>query len=111
MIKLTVTPQHDQKIYSLLIKKEIELRRSNKGTLHAAGPKKKREAKWTHSSYKGWIRFQQSLAGMLVAVVQSKDSKTEWQLLTSFIGFLDRHFRDDISSITLQYSARARRQR
>jgi hypothetical protein len=111
MIKLTVTPQHDHNIYSLLIKKELALRQSNQGTLHASGPKKKLEAKWTHATYKGWIRFQQSLAGVLVAVVQSKDASAEWQLLTSFIGFLDRHFRDEISSITLQYSAQPRRKR
>lgn len=111
MIKLIVTPQHGNKIYSLLIKKEVALRRNNQGTLHAHGPKKKLEAKWTHKSYKGWIRFEQALAGVLVAVVQSKDASAEWQLLTSFIGFLDRHFRDQISSITLQYSGPPRGKR
>jgi hypothetical protein len=42
---------------------------------------------------------------MAVALVQSKTPDQEWQLLTSFIGFLDRHFRSFISSITINYEA------
>jgi len=40
---------------------------------------------------------------MTVAVIQSKNQDGEWQLLTSFIGFLDRHFREQLLSITLSY--------
>jgi hypothetical protein len=43
------------------------------------------------------------LGGVTVAVIQSKNADSEWQLLTSFIGFLDRHFRDKLVSITLTY--------
>ncbi len=103
MIKVTVMPKERQNLYSLMIQKELSLRQGNRGTLHRSGTKKKDQDKWTHSSYPGWIRFQKCLGGMVVAVIQSKDSTNEWQLLTSFIGFLDRHFRKSISSISMAY--------
>jgi len=107
VIRITVTPKEGANIYSLLVKKEVELRRKNMGTLHRAGGKKRGEDKWNHESYPGWVRFQECLGGMAVALVQSKTPDQEWQLLTSFIGFLDRHFRSSISSVTINYEASA----
>jgi hypothetical protein len=104
MITVTITPKNGENIYSLLKKKELALRRKNQGTLHASGPRRLGKEKWSHSSYKGWVQFQQCLGGVLVAQVQSRDPDAEWQLLTSFVGFLDRHFRKSISSITLNYA-------
>jgi hypothetical protein len=104
MITVTITPNNGENIYSLLKKKELALRRKNQGTLHASGPRRLGKEKWSHSSYKGWVQFQQCLGGVLVAQVQSRDPDAEWQLLTSFVGFLDRHFRKSISSITLSYA-------
>ena len=103
MIKVTIIPKEGGNIYSLLVKKELALRNKNQGTLHRAGSKKKGEDKWTHTTYPGWVRFQSSLGGVTVALVQSKNAEAEWQLLSSFIGFLDRHFRDNISNISLTY--------
>lgn len=104
MITVTITPQNTENIYSLLKKKELALRRKNQGTLHASGTRRVGKEKWSHSTYKGWVQFQQCLGGVLVAQVQSRDSDSEWQLLTSFVGFLDRHFRKSISSISLNYA-------
>lgn len=104
MITITVTPRIGENLYSLLKQKELSLRRRNQGTLHARGPRRLGKEKWSHASYKGWIQFQQCLGGVLVAHVQSRDADSEWQLLSSFVGFLDRHFRDHISSISLTYA-------
>jgi len=104
MIRVTATPRTREDLYGLLIKKELDLRRKGQGTLHRQGGKK-REVKWVHRSHNGWIRFQKCLSGMVVAVVQARNSGDEWQLLTSFIGFLDRHFRDKISSINIGYES------
>ena len=43
----------------------------------------------------------------MVALVQAKNADEEWRLLTSFIGFLDRHFRDSIANINLSYDLSA----
>lgn len=103
MIKVTITPKSGEDVYALLTQKERDLRFKNQGTLHRAGPKRKDREKWVHNTYYGWIQFQRCLGGMTVAVIQSKNADAEWQLLTSFIGFLDRHFRDELVSITLGY--------
>ena len=103
MIRLTITPRSNEKVFSLLIRKEIDLRKKNQGTLHTSGTRRRDRAKWTHTTYKGWIRIQKCLGGVVVAEVKSRDAKEEWQLLTSFIGFLDRHFRAELASITLTY--------
>jgi hypothetical protein len=105
MIKVSITPKTNENIYGLMVQKELALRRQNRGTLHRYGAKKKDEDKWGHNSYNGWIRFQKCLGGVVVALVQSKNSEEEWQLLSSFIGFLDRHFRDSISNIILAYDS------
>jgi hypothetical protein len=88
-----------------MVQRELALRKQNKGTLHRYGPKKKDADKWGHNSYQGWIRFQKCLGGVVVALVQAKDHELGWQLLTSFIGFLDRNFRDDMSNISLSYES------
>lgn len=103
MIKVSIIPKERENIYGMLVKKERDLRSKNQGTLHRSGGKKQGEDKWTHSSYAGWIRLQRCLGGITVALVQSKSPETDWQLLSSFIGFLDRHFRESISTISLTY--------
>ena len=103
MITVTVTPRDRENLYGLLIQKEVALRKSNKGTLHRASSKKKNFEKWVHNSFSGWINLQKCLGGVTVAIVQSRSPDLEWQLLTSFVGFLDRHFREAIASINLSY--------
>jgi hypothetical protein len=105
MIRLTVTPGSGENLYAMLVTEEIGLRRKGTGTLHRSGAKGKDRDKWVHSSYKGWVRFQRGLGGILVALVQSKSPEDEWMLLSSFVGFLDRHFRASISSINLVYGS------
>jgi len=103
MIRVTVTPRQRENLYGMFVGKETSLRQRNTGTLHRSASKKKDEEKWSHESYPGWIRFQRCLGGSVVALVQSRNAGEEWQLLSSFIGFLDRHFRDYISTIGITY--------
>jgi hypothetical protein len=103
MIRLTAIPRSRSNLYRLLIAKEIELRRRGRGTLHRSGPKKRGREKWTHATYPGWINLQRGVDGTLAAIVHSKAADAEWQLLTSVIGFLDRHFRSELSSVTISY--------
>jgi hypothetical protein len=103
MIRVTVIPSEAVNLYSLLTNKEVALRRKGQGTLHRSGSKKAGTEKWKHASFTGWITLQRCIGGTLAAVVQSKAPQEEWQLLTSFVGFLDRHFRDHIATITICY--------
>ncbi|MCH9014697.1 MAG: hypothetical protein IH877_03280 [Gemmatimonadetes bacterium] len=104
MITVTITPRYeDDNLFRLLVQKELDLRRAGRGTLHRHGPKKKNQEKWVHASYKGWINFQKALGGTVVAVIQPRGGENEWQMVTSFVGFLYRHFRKYIASVNLSF--------
>ena len=103
MARITITPEHCDNLYGLLTKKELELRRNNQGTLHRCAAKERGKEKWGHSSYPGWIRFQRCIGNVVVAQVQSRNSAGEWQLLSSFIGFLYRHFRKHIANVSIVF--------
>jgi hypothetical protein len=103
MIRLTAIPRSHDNLFGLLVAKEVELRRRGMGTLHRSGPKKRGHEKWTHKTYAGWINLQRCVGGTLAATVQSKAADGEWRLLSSLIGFLDRHFREEVASVTINY--------
>ncbi len=103
MIMLAVASRYGEDLFRLLTSKEVDLRRNGQGTLHRKGKKHRGEDKWFHKSYTGRVTFQRGLGGTLVATVESPDERDEWQLLTSFVGFLHRHFREEISNITMSY--------
>ncbi|MBA3915576.1 MAG: hypothetical protein H0X25_17315 [Acidobacteriales bacterium] len=105
MVRLTISPRSSENLYGLLVQKELALRKSKQGTLHRYGPKRKDAEKWGHTSKRGWIRFQRCLGQVVVATIQARDETEEWQLLNSFIGFLDRHFRASIATILMSYDA------
>jgi hypothetical protein len=103
MRRIQVVPTNGANLYGDMIAKEIELASKNVGTLHRNGPKLKDRSKWSHTSYPGWINLARSIGGVVCVEVRSKKADTEWQLLQSFLGFLDRHFSSEIQSINIQY--------
>lgn len=102
MIQLTVTPRARDNLYRLMVAKELDLRRRRRGTLHRSGPKRAGREKWTHASFPGRIDLQRGVDSTLAATVRSRPD-IEWKLLTSLIGFLHRHFRERISTVTIKY--------
>jgi len=103
MIRLTVIPRDGANLYRLLTRKELALRKKKQGTLHRATPKKAGRTTWKHATYTGRIVLQQCVGGTVAAIVRSKAPDAEWQLLTSLVGFLDRHFRGQVASVTISY--------
>ena len=59
--------------------------------------------KWKHTSYPGWIAWEEPVSGMLVARIQTHAEGQEWQILNAFLGYLNRHFGKDIESIQIYY--------
>jgi len=64
---------------------------------------RQREGRWVHKTYPGWINWEETRGGVLVAEVQTKKDGAEWQLLKAFVGYLDRHFAEYIESISISY--------
>ncbi len=74
---------------------------------HLRGPhttfQRVREGRWKHVKYPGWISWDDSPGGLLVAEIQTKVRDHEWQMLQAFVGYLDRHLGDEIDSISIYY--------
>jgi hypothetical protein len=65
--------------------------------------RRKSEGKLAHVKYPGWIRWDETMGGILVAEIHTKDETSEWLLLRAFVGYLERHLRDNIENITITY--------
>ncbi len=65
--------------------------------------KRKKEGKWVHIRYSGWITWDLAKGGIIVAKVHSRKLGSEWQLLQAFIGYVDRHIGQYIQSINIIY--------
>lgn len=93
-----VTPTAQAKSLKMLLKQtERELRGRPTAFI------RKKEGRWVHVKYPGWINWEEALGGILVAEIKTKKQDQEWQLLQSFVGYLDRHLGDSIEAITISY--------
>ena len=101
---LQIVPVPGCRLFGKIVKKEIGIARSNRGTFFRSGAKERDRAKWSHTKYNGWIKLERT-EGEVVAVEIRSRSQTgdDWQLLHAFIGWLDRHFGDEIQAINMQY--------
>jgi hypothetical protein len=100
---IQIVPKEDFRLYGAFVAKEVALRQKNQGTFRRSGPKQKNYAKWKHKKFKGWIWLQRGLGEVVTIELQSLDEDSQWQLLESFLGFVDRHFADNVQSIHIQY--------
>lgn len=82
-------------------RKQSEIRRGGRGTFSRTGTS--RRSRWTHVRYKGAIRLKHGTADTVEAEVKSPDRGDEARLLSSFLGWLDRHFGNQLSSVNIQY--------
>src|SRR5215470_13385753 len=92
MRQLQIIPTNGFRLYGAMVAKEVELAHKNRGTFRRTGRKEKNRAKWSHSSYPGWIKLARAMGEVLTIEVHSKKNETEWQLLQAILGFTDRHF-------------------
>ena len=103
MKSLEIVPSDRTHLYSDMIKKQAEIRRSGRGTFSRARPGKRNAARWTHIRYKGSINLEQGPLQAVEAVIRSPDRGDEARLLSSFLGWLDRHFGEHLSAVNIKY--------
>ena len=113
MIKLLqVVPRPNVRLFGLMVKKEIELYRNGKGTFYRSATKERDRAKWSHTTYKGWIKMERCEGEVVAAEIRSlSKGRDEWQLLHAFIGWLDRHFGENIEAIHIHYRSTTTKRR
>ncbi len=108
---LQIVPRGGTRLYGAMIKKQAEIRRSGRGTFSRAGARGRNAARWTHVRYKGAIDFKPGVADAVNARIRSPDHSDEARLLSSLLGWLDRHFGGQISSVKIEYQQPAARRR
>ena len=114
---LQIVPRGGTRLYGAMIRRQAEIRRSGRGTFSRAGARKRNGARWTHVRYKGSINLEPGLSDEVEVAIKSPERGDEARLLSSFLGWLDRHFGDDLSTVSIQYEeapgrhARGRRAR
>lgn len=96
---LLVTPRADSdvKLAPELARTERRLRGRGTTFVRAAA------GRWKHVNYTGQVRFAPAPGGILVVELRTRRQEHEWQLLQSFIGYLDRHLGEHIESVTISY--------
>jgi hypothetical protein len=100
---LQIVPRDGNSLYGAMIRKQAEIRKAGRGTFSRAGARKSGGAKWTHVRYRGSIDLRRAEADAVSAKIKSPDRGDEARLLSSFLGWLDRHFGEQISSVNIQY--------
>jgi hypothetical protein len=100
---LQIVPREGERLYGAMIKKQADIRKSGRGTFSRAGAARRSAAKWTHVRYKGSIKLEPGLAEAVEVAIRSPERGDEARLLSSFLGWLDRHFGEQLSSVNIQY--------
>lgn len=103
MKTLQIEPRGKTHLFGAMLKKQAEIRRGGRGTFSRAGARRTGAARWTHVRYRGSIDLKPEATDAVSARITSPDRGDEARLLSSFLGWLDRHFGNELSSVNIQY--------
>jgi hypothetical protein len=98
-----IVPRDGTRLYGAMVKKQADIRRSGRGTFSRVGARKRNATRWSHVRYKGSINLAAALSDAVSAEIKSPEKGDEARLLSSFLGWLDRHFGDQVASVNIQY--------
>jgi hypothetical protein len=104
MKMLQIEPRGGRSLYGAMIRKRAEIRRVGRGTFSRAGARRRGGARWTHVLYKGSVALEPGAAEAVNVEIKSPERGDEARLLSSFLGWLDRHFGDELSLVNIQYA-------
>jgi hypothetical protein len=102
---LQIVPRDGTGLYGAVIRKQAEIRKHGRGTFMRASASK-RAARWTHVRYKGSLKLHPDMENGVEVEIKSPERGDEARLLSSFLGWMDRHFGDRLSSVRIQYRKR-----
>lgn len=102
---IQVIPRDGVRLYGAMVRKEVDFAQRNRGTFFRSGRKKRDQAKWSHSKYSGWINLSRGMGEVVLAEIHSKSTNEDaWQILSAFLGWLDRYFAAEVQAVNIQYS-------
>jgi hypothetical protein len=98
-----IVPRGNWRLYGAMMKREADLRKRKRGTFYRVGARRRNEAKWKHRQYKGWVNLERGLSEVVSVEVKTLAADQEWQMLAAFLGWIDRHFADEVLAVNIQY--------
>jgi len=103
MKTLQIEPRGGGSLFAAMVRKQAEIHKNGRGTFVRGRAKARSAAHWTHVRYRGSIDLRAGEADAVSAKIKSSDHGDEARLLSSFLGWLDRHFGQRISSVNIRY--------
>ena len=99
-----IVPRERTRLYRMLVDKEAAIRKNKRGTYIRVGPKTRDRARWRHKNFRGSVQLAKRDDSEVVTVsIRAPTAEDERKLLSSFLGFVDRHSGDQVATITIQY--------
>ena len=98
-----IVPRGRTKLYGTLVDKQAAIHKSGRGTYVRVGRKTQRTARWKHKKFKGTLELNRAESEGVTAKVRAATAEDERKLLSSFLGFVDRHAGDQVTTITIHY--------
>jgi hypothetical protein len=103
MKSVQIVPRAGTRLYDAMVRKQADIRKRGRGTFIRVGRRSAKGAKWTHVRYKGSVTLGPAASDAVTAKIRSPERGDEARLTSSFLGWLDRHFGERISTVTIQY--------
>jgi hypothetical protein len=98
-----IVPRRRIPLYGTLVAKEEAIHKGGRGTYVRVGRKQRDAARWKHKNYRGSVALKRGEAEVVTAQVRASSPEDERKLLSSFLGFVDRHSGDQVATITIHY--------
>jgi hypothetical protein len=98
-----IVPRERARLYGTLVTKEAAIRKKGRGTYERVGRKTSDRARWRHKMYKGSVQLKRGPSEIVTARIRATTPEEERRLLSSFLGFVDRHSEDQVATITIHY--------
>ena len=98
-----IVPRARARLYGTLVAKAAAIRKSGRGTYVRVGRKSQHAARWKHKKFKGTLQLSRGASEAVTAKVRAATPEDERKLLSSFLGFVDRHAGDQVTTITIRY--------
>lgn len=98
-----IIPRHRAHLYDTLVKREAAIRKAGRGTYTRIGRKVRGSTRWKHKMYRGSVQLSHDQSEVVTAKVRANTGEDERRLLSSFLGFVDRHSGDHVDTITIHY--------
>src|ERR1700720_2505712 len=98
-----ILPREHVPLFKILVDKEAAIRKNGRGTYVRVGRKTPGSTTWKHRNYKGSVQLKRSASQVIIAKIRAATPETERKLLSSFLGFVDRHSGPQIETILIHF--------